>query len=40
MKKARVKVLQGEKWQIDGELVLKERKMYVSKDKALRVEII
>ena len=33
MKKARVKVLQGEKWQIDGELVLKERKMYVSKDK-------
>jgi len=40
VKKARVKILQGEEWQIDRELVLKERKMYVSKDKALRVEII
>jgi len=40
VKKARVKILQGEEWQIDRELVLKERKMYVSKDKTLRVEII
>jgi len=40
VKKARVKILQGEEWQIDRKLVLKERKMYVSKDKALRVEII
>jgi len=40
MKKAGVKVLQGDKWQIDGELVLKKGKVYVSKDKKLRVEII
>jgi len=32
--------LRGEEWQIKGELVLKEGKAYVSKDEALRVEII
>jgi len=36
MKKAGVKVLQGDKWQIDGELVLKKGKVYVSKDKKLK----
>ena len=29
-----------EEWQIEGDLVLKEGKIYVSKNKILRVEII
>ena len=40
MKKVKVKVLQGDKWQIEEDLVLKKGKMYVPKDKQLRVEII
>ena len=40
MKKAKVKELQGNEWQIKGDLVLKEEKVYVSKDKELRTEII
>ena len=40
MKKVKVKVLQGDKWQIEGDLVLKERKVYVLKDRELRAEII
>jgi len=40
MKKMRVKELQGNEWQMEGELVLKERKVYVSKDKELRAEVI
>ena len=40
MKKAKVKKLQGNEWQIERDLVLKERKMYVPKDKELRTEII
>lgn len=40
MKKAEVKVLRGEKQQIEGELVLKKGKLYILKDKKLRVEII
>jgi len=40
MKKAGVKELQGNKWKIEGDLVLKEGKMYVPKKKELRVEII
>ena len=40
MKKAKVKELQGEEWKIEGDLVLKEGKIYVPKDKKLRVEII
>ena len=40
MKKVEVKVLKGDEWQIDEELVLKERKVYILKDKELRVEII
>ena len=40
MKKARVKELQEEEWQIEEELVLKEEKVYILKDKELRVEII
>jgi len=30
-----VKILRNEEWQIEGELVLKERKVYVPKDKEL-----
>ena len=40
MKKAKVKKLQGNEWQIEEDLVLKKRKMYVLKDKKLRIEII
>jgi len=40
MKKAGYKVLQGDEWQIEGNLVLKKEKIYILKDKALRVEII
>ena len=40
MKKAEVKVIRGEEWQLEEDLVLKEGKMYVPKDGELRVEII
>jgi len=40
MKKAEVKMLRDEKWEIEKELVLKEGRVYVLKDKKLRVEII
>ena len=40
MKKVEVKVLQGNKWQIEKDLVLKKGKVYVPKDEKLRVEII
>jgi len=38
MKKAGVKVLRNNEWQIEDELVLKERKMYVLNN--LRLDII
>jgi len=40
MKKAEVKTLRNEEWQIEEGLVLKEGKVYVPKDEKLRVEII
>ena len=40
MKKAGVKVLRNNKQQIKNKLVLKERKVYISKDESLRLEII
>ena len=40
MKKAKVKELQGNEWQIEGDLVLKKGKIYILKDKELRAEII
>jgi len=40
MKKMGVKELQGNEWQIEGELVLKEGKVYVPKDEELRTEVI
>ena len=39
MKKVGVKVIQ-EEWKMEGELVLKEEKVYVPKDEELRTEII
>jgi len=40
IKKIGIKVLQGDEWQMEGNLVLKEGKVYVLKDEELRVEII
>ena len=40
MKRAKIKKLRGEEWKIEGELVLKEGKVYVPRDKELRVEVI
>ena len=40
IKKAGVKMLQGEEWQVEGDLVLKEGKVYVLKDEMLKTEII
>ena len=40
MKRAGIKELRGNEWKIEGDLVLKEGKMYVPKDEELRVEII
>jgi len=40
MKKAGVKELKGEEWKIEGDLVIKEGKIYVPEDRKLRAEII
>ena len=40
MKKARIKELQGNEWKIEGDLVLKEGKIYVLKDEELRAEVV
>ena len=40
MKKVGVKELRGNEWKIEGDLVLKEGKVYVPKDKELRAEVI
>ena len=40
IKKARVKVLKGDEQQVEENLVLKEGKVYMLKDKELRVEIM
>jgi len=40
MKKAGVKAIQEEEWKMEGELVLKERKVYILKDEELRTKII
>ena len=40
MKKAEVKILRGNEWQIEEELVLKERKVYMLKNEKLKMEII
>ena len=40
IKKTGVKVLRNNEWQIEDNLVLKEGKIYVLRDKKLRLEII
>ena len=40
MKKAGVRELRGNEWQIEGDLVLKEEKIYVPRDEELRAEVI
>ena len=40
MKKAEVRELWGNEWKMEGELVLKEGKVYVPKDEELRAEVI
>jgi len=40
MKKAEVKMLRGDKWQVKEDLVLKEGNIYILEDKKLRIEII
>ena len=40
IKKAKVRELQGNEWQIEGDLVLKEGKIYMPRDKELRAKII
>jgi len=40
MKRTGVKVLQEKEWQIEGDLALKEGKVYMLKDEELRVEVI
>jgi len=39
IKKKGVRNLRGDEWEIDKELILKERKIYVLKDEKLRAEI-
>ena len=36
IKKAKVKALRGYEWEIEGELVLKEKKVYILKNEKLR----
>jgi len=40
IKKAEVKALRNDEWQIEEDLVLKKGKVYIPKDKKLRVGII
>jgi len=40
MKRTRVKELWGNEWQLEEELVLKEGKVYIPKNKELRAEVI
>ena len=40
MKKAGIKELRENDWKIEGDLVLKKRKVYVPKDEELRAEVI
>ena len=40
MEKAGIKMLRDKEWQEKDGLLLKEEKMYVPKDKALRIEVI
>ena len=40
MKKAGVKILRNDKWQIENKSVFKKKKIHVLKNESLRLEII
>ena len=40
MKRARVRILKGDEQEIEKDLVFKEEKVYILKDKELRLEVI
>ena len=40
MKRAGIKAVRREEWQLKGDLILKEGKVYVPKDEELRAEVI
>jgi len=40
MKKAGIKVLRNDKWQMEDNLILKEEKMYMLRNEELRLKII
>ena len=40
IKQAEVKMLRNEEWQEENRLILRNRKIYVLKDKKLRAEVI
>jgi len=40
MKQARVKMLRDKEWREENRLMLRDRKVYVPRDKKLRVEVI
>ena len=40
IKKAGVETLKGDEWEIEGDLVLKKKKVYVLKNENLRLEVI
>ena len=40
MKKNRIRILRNKEWQIKEKLILKERKIYIPKNKKLSTEII
>jgi len=35
-----IKTLRGDKWKIDSEIVLREEKVYIAKNEALRLEVM
>jgi len=40
MKKVGIETLRGDEWEGDGEVVLRKGKVYIPKDKTLRLEVI
>ena len=40
IKKVEVRALSGDEWEIEGDLILKEEKMYMPKNEELRLEVI
>jgi len=40
MKRAGIKAVRREEWQLEGDLILKKGKVYIPKDEELRIEII